>query len=479
MTEVTEIQPIKAFISYSWSSPEHEQWVIDLAEQLCNDGVDIQLDKWGLKEGHDKFSFMEKMITDPEIKKVIIVSDRIYKEKADQRTGGVGTETQIITPELYGKTEQNKFVIVTTQKDENGEAYIPTYYKSKIYIDLCDDDSYSKNYEQLLRWLFDKPMHQKPSIGKPPAFLYDENSISIGTKTYYTRCMNAIRDGKNNSLGCFDEYCNVVIENLERFRMNFDGVTEENPAHEILYKNVTSLLTVRNEILEIFKAILNYSPITEFIHRIHNFFERIYDYKNITKYRYEQYKVENYGIFNYQLFLYTVSLFIRYERFTELNDFLLQRFLLKDYNYNEKRNCSFVYFNLYNRDLLTQRNEQLSLREISLLGHYLRGEWEHKTITHDEIIQAELLLSIFSRVKLSDNLSRQWFPHNIGYLGLNIPDIFIKAESKSYLNKFAVLFTIHELKEFAQQENKPIDFGMGNYYFISKYINIDKLGTLN
>jgi hypothetical protein len=60
MTEVTEIQPIKAFISYSWSSPEHEQWVIDLAEQLCNDGVDIQLDKWGLKEGHDKFSFMEK-----------------------------------------------------------------------------------------------------------------------------------------------------------------------------------------------------------------------------------------------------------------------------------------------------------------------------------------------------------------------------------------------------------------------------------
>lgn len=132
---MSEMQSIKAFISYSWSSPEHEQWVLNLAEQLCENGIDVQLDKWGLKEGHDKFSFMEKMVTDPEIKKVIIVSDKIYAEKADQRTGGVGTETQIITPELYGKTEQNKFVIVTTQKDENGDAYVPAYYKSKIYID--------------------------------------------------------------------------------------------------------------------------------------------------------------------------------------------------------------------------------------------------------------------------------------------------------------------------------------------------------
>lgn len=478
---MTEIQPIKAFISYSWSSPEHEQWVMDLAKQLYEDGVKIKLDKWELKEGHDKYSFMETMITDPEIKKVIIISDKIYAEKADQRTGGVGTETQIITPELYGKTEQNKFVIVTTQKDENGEAYIPTYYKSKIYIDLSDDNNYNENYEQLLRWLFDKPVYQKPILGKPPAFLFDDNSISIGTKTYYTRCMNAIRDGKNNSLGCFEEYCNVVIENLERFRMNFDGVTEENPADEILYKNVTSLLIVRNEILEIFNAILNYSPITEFIHKIHDFFEKIYDYNNIpkTKHSYKQYEVENYEIFNYQLFLYTVSLFIRYERFSELNDFLLQRFLLNDYRYGKKQNYSFVHFNFRSGELLRQRNERLPLRKISLLAHYLSGEWKHKTITHDEVIQAELLLFIFGEVKLSNESSFSWLPHNIVYLGLNTPDVFIKAESKSYLDKFAVLFTINELEEFAQQENKPIDFGLGHQYFISKYINIDKLGTLN
>jgi hypothetical protein len=37
---------------------------------------------------------MEKMVTDPEISKVLIVSDKMYAEKADGRAGGVGTETQ-------------------------------------------------------------------------------------------------------------------------------------------------------------------------------------------------------------------------------------------------------------------------------------------------------------------------------------------------------------------------------------------------
>ncbi|MFC1944254.1 toll/interleukin-1 receptor domain-containing protein [Chloroflexota bacterium] len=50
----------KLFISYSWSSPEHQQWVIDLATQLREYGVDVVLDKWALKEGHDAIAFMEK-----------------------------------------------------------------------------------------------------------------------------------------------------------------------------------------------------------------------------------------------------------------------------------------------------------------------------------------------------------------------------------------------------------------------------------
>src|SRR3990172_12752343 len=96
----------KLFISYSWSSPEHEQWVINLSTELRESGVDVILDKWDLKEGNDALAFMEKMVSDPDIKNVAIICDRVYVEKANGRSGGVGTETQIMTPEIYAKQDQ-------------------------------------------------------------------------------------------------------------------------------------------------------------------------------------------------------------------------------------------------------------------------------------------------------------------------------------------------------------------------------------
>ena len=85
----------KVFISYSWTDADHESWVIQLATDLEESGVHIILDKWDLREGADKYAFMEKMVTDPTVRKVIIVCERVYAEKADGRMGGVGTETHI------------------------------------------------------------------------------------------------------------------------------------------------------------------------------------------------------------------------------------------------------------------------------------------------------------------------------------------------------------------------------------------------
>src|SRR5437879_135558 len=95
-----------AFISYSWSSPNHEEWVMELAIRLVEKGVEVRLDKWDLREGQDAHAYMESMVTDPKVTKVIVVSDKKYAEKADQRKGGVGTESQIMSAEIYNKTDQ-------------------------------------------------------------------------------------------------------------------------------------------------------------------------------------------------------------------------------------------------------------------------------------------------------------------------------------------------------------------------------------
>ena len=100
----------KVFISYSWSSPGHQDQIRQWAEQLVNDGVDVILDIWDLKEGDDKFAFMEKMVTDDSVTHVLVFSDSEYAAKADARRAGVGTESQIISREVYSKAQQSKVV---------------------------------------------------------------------------------------------------------------------------------------------------------------------------------------------------------------------------------------------------------------------------------------------------------------------------------------------------------------------------------
>ena len=55
----------KLFVSYSWSSPDHESWVVSLAEDLFSQGIEVILDKWDLKPGHDANAFMESMVGPP------------------------------------------------------------------------------------------------------------------------------------------------------------------------------------------------------------------------------------------------------------------------------------------------------------------------------------------------------------------------------------------------------------------------------
>ena len=86
----------KIFISYSWSS---DAMVLQLAQRLMSQGVIVVLDKWDLKEGQDKYTFMERCVNDPDITKVLIVCDKAYATKANNRTGGVGDETVIISSE--------------------------------------------------------------------------------------------------------------------------------------------------------------------------------------------------------------------------------------------------------------------------------------------------------------------------------------------------------------------------------------------
>lgn len=163
----------KVFISYSWSS---DRLVLELAQRLISHGVDVVLDKWELKEGQDKYAFMERCVNDPDITKVLIICDRVYAQKANNRTGGVGDETVIISGEIYGKMKQEKFIPIIAERGDEGNEYLPAYIKTRIYIDLSDTIKYEEQYEKLLRNIYEKPQLVKPKLGKRPEWLDEEKT---------------------------------------------------------------------------------------------------------------------------------------------------------------------------------------------------------------------------------------------------------------------------------------------------------------
>ncbi len=115
----------KVFISYSWGE-NRQTWVVELAYRLITEyGVDVVLDVWDLKEGQDKDVFMERMVNDDDVQYVLIVCDKNYQMKADSRSGGVGIETQIITPNMYGKVKETKFIPILAEKGETFTEFVP------------------------------------------------------------------------------------------------------------------------------------------------------------------------------------------------------------------------------------------------------------------------------------------------------------------------------------------------------------------
>ncbi|MGP8337760.1 MAG: SEFIR domain-containing protein [Methanosarcinaceae archaeon] len=450
----------KLFISYSWSSPEHEQWVHDLATELVDAGIDVIYDKWDLKEGHDAYAFMEKMVTDPDIKKVAIVCDKIYAEKANERSGGVGTETQIISPEIYENVKQDKFVAIIAERDENGNEYLPIYYKPRIYIDLSDSDLYSTNFEQLLRWVYDKPLYVKPKIGKMPSFLSETNPIHLSTSASYKRALNAIRNNKEYAKGSIDEYFQTFAENLEEFRIfSVDGEFDDE-----VIENIDKFLPYRNEAIEIFLAIAQYRNTPEAWQQVHKFFENLIPYMDVPEgvSTWKESDFDNFNFIIHELFLYAISSFLKYECFDAVVYLISQHYYVEK-NANNGKNimAPFTIFWSPMRSL-ANRNKRLNLRRLSLRADLLEQRSKTSGITFKQIMQSDFILFMRNGIDaINNDAYLDWWPVTLVYIERQNGtfEIFARAQSNEYFDKVKCIFDIEDEDEFiplfdAFRENK-------------------------
>ncbi|WP_052238812.1 toll/interleukin-1 receptor domain-containing protein [Pectobacterium brasiliense] len=160
---LAQTRPPKVFITYSWDSPEHKQWVANISGWLRQNGIDVILDQWHVRGGEDLITFMERSIGEAD--RVIVICTENYVHKSKDRTGGVGYESILVMNELINNLGTSKFIPIIRQSTP---PYItPNSLSTRLYYDLSGGKTYNDTLKNLLMELHDIRI-PIPPLGKNP-----------------------------------------------------------------------------------------------------------------------------------------------------------------------------------------------------------------------------------------------------------------------------------------------------------------------
>ncbi|WP_454700897.1 TIR domain-containing protein [Agrobacterium burrii] len=431
--------PPKLFISYSWSTPDYEQDILRIATELRDAGIDVILDKWDLREGHEATAFMEKMVADAHIEKVAIFCDKTYKDKADGRKGGVGTETQIISSEVYKAQDQNKFVAVVMERDDDGKACLPVYYSSRIYIDLSDPATYATQFERLLRWVYDKPLDVKPEIGKTPVFLMESTlSVRLATAVLARRAQDSIRNGRDNALPATREYFDTFVSELEKLRLVSGGRKDFD---DDVVKSIEDFIPYRDEMIDLFNSLAMYKPGNDTYRMIHRLFESLIRYFDRPEsiQQWTEWDFDNYRFIIHELYLYAIAIFLKHERFDAISVLTSALFAPSD-----RRNEEMLRIDRIREPTrsLFHRKERLQLRRISIRADMLKERCKGVPLQFTDLMQADFVL--FLRAELHQDKYHGWFPETLLYAEdyRGAFEVFARARSTQYFENVKTILTI-------------------------------------
>ena len=439
-------------------------------------GIEVVLDKWDLRPGHDAVAFMESMATDPTIDKVLLICDRAYSEKADGRHGGVGTETQIISKKVYEQVNQERFIALVAEKDDDGRAYTPTFYHSRLYIDLSDPEAYSNGFDELIRCIYNQPQYTKPKLGKKPDFLTNEVTLSLGTSSQAKRAITSIREGKGNAAAALDEYLTLFSENLERIRIarNPDTMFDEQ-----VVSNIREFANSRNELLQVTTYAIRYFGENQCAEHLHHFLESLLKYHEPPQGggSWQQSDCDNYKFIIHEIFLYTIGICLKNSKY------VIASLLLDKHYYVKARSAYLAGFECFYQDpdAIENLNRRKELKRSSLSADITKEMNHTSGVDFSTLMQTDFLLFLRSQLH-----SGFWWPKTLVYLG-HYPgafEIFARSASSEYFEKLKQILKIKgksELETFAataaQQGNRYYGFsGFGMNW--SRLMNLEQLETL-
>ncbi len=153
-----------AFVSYSWDSKEHQEWVLGLVNLLRENGVDATADAFETQKGTvNLYNMMIDKIRSTDFTVIVLTPE--YAAKADEFQGGVGFETALLVPFI----QENLQKIIPIMKYTGGkDNAIPFYLKGVHYIDFSNKSEFDEKFNELLHRIHRIDLIEKSPLGEKP-----------------------------------------------------------------------------------------------------------------------------------------------------------------------------------------------------------------------------------------------------------------------------------------------------------------------
>ncbi len=329
MSKITIPKP-KVFISYAWKTKDYETKVLSFVERLRGDCIDTVFDKFELHPGNDTFAFMERSVNDTSVTNVLMLLDPVYAEKANRRTGGVGTETQIISAEVYNKVTQTKFIPVVFERDENGNVCKPVYLRSSFHVDLSLPDEFESNYQFLVKKLFGVDVYQKPSLGNIPSWVESTSNVSKLNNAHENLKIEQFLPIRNRK---FLSYLEEILVKWDEYVKGFNNTSAD------VISFYDGLLPLRDKYLNL----LSYDvyldkPEVKFADFLQDTYRCLYEGNNSLL------RAVNLTMLH-EIFLYTIAHFYKVKNYDAVGYILTKSYFNKDHVYDRaKIPCNYHLF---------------------------------------------------------------------------------------------------------------------------------------
>jgi hypothetical protein len=399
----------KAFISYSWTSTDYQNRIVDYAKRLIDDGVDVVMDVFDLKEGDDKYTYMERMVNDLKVTHVLMFCDAAYVKKANDRKAGVGTESQIMSAELYGHVTQSKFVAVLCEKGEDDKTSVPTFYGGRIYIDFSSPEVVNANWEQLLRHLHGRPLHTKPPLGNMPSYLAAESAPHNPATGKWRSLKQSILDGKSNVSALRNDFIEACLTYLDDMRPRV--LPAEPNAGQFAYTQYQKMKPVRDMIADwvLVEGATTSSDFSEaYIRLLEGLLALSERPEEVNSY--SEYWFTGHRLFNYECFLYSLAALVKVNALATLHDVLTSHYVTPSHG---RLNGGFVTFEqFYERGEIVQTVLSSDKREFYFpAAELVRRNADRRDLPFSALNEADALAFVVAVI----SPDVRWYPGTLAY----------------------------------------------------------------